>query len=106
MPVMSYQVTDKVEKSVSQLPLISMIIGIVSVPLLCSSIVTNGLPILTGVAGVAAVAMGHIGLAQAPKAGQSRGTGLAITGLILGYLMLATVLVWLLIRYYFRVQVG
>jgi hypothetical protein len=99
-PVLSYQVTDRVEKSVSQVSLISMIIGIVSIPLLCSAIVTSGLPILTGVAGAAAVALGHIGLAQTPRAGQSRGNGLAITGLILGYLMLATVAVWLLLRYY------
>ena len=105
-PTMAYHVTDKVEKSVSQMPLIAMIVGIVGVPLLCSSVVTNGLPILTGIAGVAAVALGHMALAQAPKVGQSRGNGLAITGLILGYLMVATVVVWLLLRWYLYSRTG
>lgn len=97
-PVLTYQVTDRVEKGVSQMPLISMIAGIVTFPFLCSAPVTDGWPVLSSAVAVAAVILGHIGLARAPRAGTSRGNGMAITGLILGYLMLAIAVVWLLLK--------
>lgn len=97
-PVLTYQVTDRVEKGVSQLPLISMIAGIVTFPFLCSAPVTDGWPLLSSAVAIAAVVLGHVGLARAPRAGTSRGNGMAITGLILGYLILAISVVWLLLR--------
>lgn len=96
--MLTYQVTDRVEKGVSQMPLISMIAGIVTLPFLCSAPVTDGWPVLSSAVAVAAVFLGHVGLAQAPRAGTSRGNGMAITGLILGYLMLAIAVVWLLLK--------
>lgn len=97
-PILSYQVTDRVEKGVSQLPLLSMIAGIITLPFLCSAPVTDGWPVLSTAVAFAAVILGHLGLAQAPRAGASRGNGMAVTGLILGYLVVAIAVVWVLLR--------
>lgn len=97
-PMLSYQFTDRVEKGVSQLPLLSMIAGIVSLPFLCSSPISDGWPLLSTAIAVAAVVLGHVSLARIPRTGVSRGNGMAITGLIFGYLMIAIAVVWVLLR--------
>ena len=97
-PVLSYSLTDRVEKGVSPLPLLSMIAGIVALPFLCSAPVTDGWPVLSACVGVAAVVLGHVGLAQPQRAGTSRNNGMAITGLVLGYVMLSITVVWILLR--------
>ena len=97
-PILTYQVTDRVEKGVSQLPLLSMIAGIITLPFLCSFPVTDNWPVLSSVAALAAVILGHVALAQSPRAGASRGNGMAIAGLIMGYLVVAIAVVWVLLR--------
>lgn len=101
-PYVSYQVTDRVEKHVSALPLWSMITGIFAIPFLCSSPVSDGWPVISSVIAVVAVILGHVALLQVPRMGTSRGNGLAITGLVLGYSVIAISLVWILLRLHFQ----
>lgn len=100
-PVLNYQINDRVERGVNQLPLLSMIAGIATIPFLCSSPVTDSWPVLSAALGIVAVALGHVALARAPRVGVSRGNGLAITGLVLGYLTIAIAIVWVLLRLHF-----
>jgi hypothetical protein len=97
-PTLNYQITDRVEKGVSQLALMSMIAGIAAFPFMCSSPVTENWPIMPALLGIAAAALGHVSLAQPMRPGYSRGSGLAITGLILGYLMVAISIVWVMLK--------
>jgi hypothetical protein len=97
-PTLNYQITDRVEKGVNQFALMSLILGVASIPFMCSGFVTGGWPILTGLLGLGSAALGHVGLVQTPPAGKSRNNGLAITGLVFGYLAIAISIVWILLK--------
>jgi hypothetical protein len=99
-PTLNYQLTDRVEKGVTQLALLSMIAGIASIPFYCSGFVTDGWPVFPALIGIVAVVLGHLALAQPVRAGVSRNNGLAITGLVFGYLSVAISLVWIMLKLY------
>lgn len=68
----------------SRLSVASLILGIVG---LC-----------TGIAGIAAVICGHMALNQIKRSGEMiQGRGLAIAGLVLGYLEIAGMVAWVLL---------
>ncbi len=100
-PMLNYQITDRVEKGVNQFALMSMIAGIASFPFLCTGPVTDGWPFLPALLGIAAVALGHVSLAQPMRPGVSRSNGMAITGLILGYGMIAISIVWVMLKLHY-----
>jgi hypothetical protein len=93
-----YQITDRVERQVRQLPLLSLILSIIGWPFFCTSGVTGNYPFLPGIIALLAIMFGHLGLASPPRNGVSRNNGLGITGLILGYFMLSIVIVWTILK--------
>jgi hypothetical protein len=97
MPYPAYQVVDRVEKDVNQLPLIAMILSIVAVPFLFTAVRTGNVPYFTGLISLAAIILSHFSLAQRPPPQISRGTGMAIAGLVIGYFFLAITLVALIL---------
>lgn len=97
-PVLNYQITDRVEKGVTQLALMSMIAGFATIPFFCSSPITDNWPVFPALLGIVAAGLGHLALAQPSRAGVSRSNGLAITGLVFGYLTLAISIVWIMLK--------
>lgn len=97
MPYPSYQVMDRIEKDVNQLPLVAMILSIVAFPFLFTATRTGNVPYFTGLISLAAIILGHFALAQRPPPEVSRGTGMAIAGLVIGYFLLAITLVALIL---------
>jgi hypothetical protein len=93
-----YQVTDRVERQVSQLPLLSLILSITGWPFFCTAGVTDNYPFLPGIIAIFSVVLGHLGLASSPRHGVSRNNGLGIAGLIIGYFMLSIVIVWTILK--------
>jgi len=97
MPYPAYQVMDRIEKDVNQLPLVAMILSIVAFPFLFTATRTGNVPYFTGLISLAAIILGHFALAQRPPPEVSRGTGMAIAGLVIGYFLLAITLVALIL---------
>lgn len=97
-PQMTYQITERVEKGIDHYALLSLIAGIVTIPFLCTFGLTGNLPVLPALVALGAIVPGHLAIASAPRAGVSRSNGMAITGLVIGYLILAICVVWTLLK--------
>jgi hypothetical protein len=88
------------ERPVNQLPLVAMIFGIFAWPFLATAPRTNDFPYIALILSLVPIIMGHIALVTEPKEGMSRGNGMAVTALILGYALLSITLVWFVLRYF------
>lgn len=100
MPYPNFQVIERVEKQVNQLPLVAMILSIVAWPLLITAPETGNWDFFAGVVAIPAVVMAHMALARPPEARRSSGYGMAIAALVIGYLLLSITLAWGVIRFF------
>lgn len=95
MPYAGYQMTPQPEKEVNQLPLIGMILSLIAIPFLITATRTINVPLISMSLSLAAITVGHLSLAHKPRSNEvARGTPMALTALIIGYLILSISVVW------------
>ncbi len=99
-PYPAFQIVDRVEKQVNQLPLIALILSIVAWPLIITAPRTGNWDFFAGVVAVPAVVMAHIALARRPSGEKSSGYGMAIAALIVGYFLLSITFAWGILTFF------
>lgn len=95
MPYAGYPMGAQPEREVNQLPLIGMILSLVAIPFLVTAPRTINVPLLSALISLTAITLGHLSLAHKPRSTEvARGTPMALTALIVGYLILSISVVW------------
>jgi len=98
-PYAGFQVIDRVEKQVNQLPLVALLLSIFAWPLLLTASRTGNWDFFATVVAIPAIVLGHMTLAQRPSSERSNGYGLAIGALIISYLLLSISFTWAILRF-------